>query len=583
MARARLEAGIALLERTTGTRSVQVHEPSMREQRIRSQIAAQGAQPAAGVTVDAALAEVEGSATRRPLGARSSWRSSSCSCLHSSTPPTGYRSGRRASVELLFFPTGGGKTEAYLGLAAFTFAIRRLQGAVGGADGELNGRDGVAVLMRYTLRLLTSQQFQRAAALVCAAELIRQRTQARGGPSHSASGCGWAQREPEAFRRGTRAGRVGSPGRTPDGLMASPSCSSSVVRGAASRSTRSGMWKRSRRPSGSRSTAATARASARSPRTATADGACRSSRWTRRSTGTRRRSCSRPSTSSPGWPARGRQPASSATWPRDAPVTATATPTRVVTPARASRTRRQHEGRLAYRSRRRAESPAAAAGPDHPGRAAPDHRRAGHGGRASSRTPSTPVLVDPDGQAGPAADRRVDRNGAQCRGPGRATSTGGVSTSSRPRSSTSGDTYFSREIEVSEDNPAGGTSASAHTAYGSRSLRSACRRSCCSRDRSCSTSTADAADPYMTTVGVLQRHSRAGRHAALPRRRRDHPCVRPDGAVPQAHQRLRPPRDRRADVAHLRRRTSPRPWTSCRWRSTQSAGARLARRPTRRP
>lgn len=81
------------------------------------------------------------------------------------------RSGANADVELLFFPTGGGKTEAYLGLAAFTFAIRRLQGTVG-ADG-LDGSTGVAVLMRYTLRLLTSQQFQRATTLVCAAELKR--------------------------------------------------------------------------------------------------------------------------------------------------------------------------------------------------------------------------------------------------------------------------------------------------------------------------------------------------------------------------------------------------------------------------
>ena len=73
------------------------------------------------------------------------------------------------SVDLLFFPTGGGKTEAYLGLTAFAIAIRRLQGVVAGRD----GRDGVAVLMRYTLRLLTLQQFQRAAALLCACELRR--------------------------------------------------------------------------------------------------------------------------------------------------------------------------------------------------------------------------------------------------------------------------------------------------------------------------------------------------------------------------------------------------------------------------
>jgi len=78
-----------------------------------------------------------------------------------------------AQVELLFFPTGGGKTEAYLGLAAYTFAIRRRQGIVDSSEGPLDGNDGVAVLMRYTLRLLTTQQFQRATALMCAAELVR--------------------------------------------------------------------------------------------------------------------------------------------------------------------------------------------------------------------------------------------------------------------------------------------------------------------------------------------------------------------------------------------------------------------------
>jgi hypothetical protein len=79
-------------------------------------------------------------------------------------------------VDLLWFPTGGGKTEAYLGLTAFTLAIRRLQGDVG----ERDGSDGVGVLMRYTLRLLTVQQFQRAAALICACERIRHDAAAGG-------------------------------------------------------------------------------------------------------------------------------------------------------------------------------------------------------------------------------------------------------------------------------------------------------------------------------------------------------------------------------------------------------------------
>lgn len=88
-------------------------------------------------------------------------------------PTTARRSGDLSKVELLFFPTGGGKTEAYLGLAAFAFAIRRRQGIVETPGGPLDGGAGVTVLMRYTLRLLTSQQFQRATTLVCAAELAR--------------------------------------------------------------------------------------------------------------------------------------------------------------------------------------------------------------------------------------------------------------------------------------------------------------------------------------------------------------------------------------------------------------------------
>ena len=87
----------------------------------------------------------------------------------------------QARAELIFFPTGGGKTEAYLGLAAYTFAVRRRKGIVDSDEGPLDGGDGVAVLMRYTLRLLTAQQFQRATTLVCAAELARRADPATWG------------------------------------------------------------------------------------------------------------------------------------------------------------------------------------------------------------------------------------------------------------------------------------------------------------------------------------------------------------------------------------------------------------------
>ena len=107
-----------------------------------------------------------------------------------------------ALADLLWFPTGGGKTEAYLGVAAFAMAIRRLQGVTGGYDGSR----GLTVIMRYTLRLLTLQQFQRAATLICAMEVVRQRALASGDDRLGA----------EPFTVGLWVGNRVTPGTTAD-------------------------------------------------------------------------------------------------------------------------------------------------------------------------------------------------------------------------------------------------------------------------------------------------------------------------------------------------------------------------------
>ncbi|MBP1466155.1 DISARM system helicase DrmA [Candidatus Chloroploca sp. M-50] len=140
-----------------------------------------------------------------------------------------------ALADLLWFPTGGGKTEAYLGLTAYTLGIRRLQGTVEGRS----GMEGVAVLMRYTLRLLTLQQFQRAATLICACEMIRREHPERWGSTPFRIGLWVGQRTTpntseqsnESLKRdhgqGSRASSVGGSG-SPAQLTNCPWCGAKI-------------------------------------------------------------------------------------------------------------------------------------------------------------------------------------------------------------------------------------------------------------------------------------------------------------------------------------------------------------------
>ena len=141
----------------------------------------------------------------------------------------------KALADLLWFPTGGGKTEAYLGVAAFTMGIRRLQGEIGGYSGHA----GVTVLMRYTLRLLTLQQFQRAATLIAACEVIRREDPTRWGIEPFRIGLwvgqrstpNWTKDAAEAIKRdrgiGWGGGGVGGRG-TPYQITNCPWCGSSL-------------------------------------------------------------------------------------------------------------------------------------------------------------------------------------------------------------------------------------------------------------------------------------------------------------------------------------------------------------------
>jgi uncharacterized protein YifE (UPF0438 family) len=138
-----------------------------------------------------------------------------------------------AVADLLWFPTGGGKTEAYLGLSAYTMAIRRLQKVEG-----YRGDYGVAVLMRYTLRLLTLQQFQRASALICACEDERKRDPSKWGMDSFRIGLWVGQKttpnstkDADTYVKQTKGNNQGAPksglGST-DQITSCPWCGSSI-------------------------------------------------------------------------------------------------------------------------------------------------------------------------------------------------------------------------------------------------------------------------------------------------------------------------------------------------------------------
>jgi len=137
----------------------------------------------------------------------------------------------RRIVDLLWFPTGGGKTEAYLALSAFALSLRRLRGD----RHEMHGGAGVSIIMRYTLRLLTVQQFQRAAALICACEVVRRANSTTWGTEPFRIGV-WVGRgtTPNTFADSQKALEDLADGRKPkEGspvqLVACPRCGTSLV------------------------------------------------------------------------------------------------------------------------------------------------------------------------------------------------------------------------------------------------------------------------------------------------------------------------------------------------------------------
>lgn len=175
-ARARIVAGIALLE----------NDPVVLEA---FQLANQA------MHVAALQADSQRPDRRYAEGRRPEWRPFQLAFILMSLPSLADARHRdRGVADLIYFPTGGGKTEAYLGLVAFTLLLRRLRGKSRPDEGR-----GVTVILRYTLRLLTLDQLGRASTLICALEELRRRDPKKLGNARFAIGL-WVGRGATANR-----------------------------------------------------------------------------------------------------------------------------------------------------------------------------------------------------------------------------------------------------------------------------------------------------------------------------------------------------------------------------------------------
>ena len=119
-------------------------------------------------------------------------------------------------LDLIWFPTGGGKTEAYLGLTAFTLLLERI---------NKQPVECTSVIMRYTLRLLSAQQFDRAASLICALEMMRRRNPALLGQKTFSIGL-WAgsAASPNTWEQALRIKDDLRRGKNPDGAIPVTCC-----------------------------------------------------------------------------------------------------------------------------------------------------------------------------------------------------------------------------------------------------------------------------------------------------------------------------------------------------------------------